>query len=173
MEIKQLAAQIRDVPDFPKPGIVFKDITTLIANPIAFRATVDHLAERYRDRKIDKVLAIEARGFIFGGALAHQLGCGLQIVRKPGKLPYQTLSASYELEYGTDTLEIHEDAVAKGEQILLFDDLLATGGTMAAVAGLVEDLGGEVVECAFVIELDFLKGREKLERWPIFSLIHF
>ncbi len=173
MDINQLAATIRDVPDFPKPGILFKDITTLIADPKAFKTVIDMLVARYRDMKIDKVLAIESRGFIFGGALAYLLGCGFQIVRKPGKLPWKTRSASYELEYGSDTLEIHEDAVARGERVLLFDDLLATGGTMDAVADMVEDMGGEVVECAFVVELDFLNGREKLGKRDIFSLIHF
>ncbi|HPQ70974.1 MAG TPA: adenine phosphoribosyltransferase [bacterium] len=171
--MNQLAATIRDVPDFPKPGILFKDITTLIADPKAFKTVIDMLVARYRDMKIDKVLAIESRGFIFGGALAYLLGCGFQIVRKPGKLPWKTRSASYELEYGSDTLEIHEDAVARGERVLLFDDLLATGGTMDAVADMVEDMGGEVVECAFVVELDFLNGREKLGKRDIFSLIHF
>jgi len=146
MDVKQLAATIRDVPDFPKPGILFKDITTLIADPEAFKAVIDLLVARYRDKKIDKVLAIESRGFIFGGALAYLLGCGFQIVRKPGKLPWKTRSASYELEYGSDTLEIHEDAVARSERVLLFDDLLATGGTMDAVADMVEGMGGEVVE---------------------------
>jgi adenine phosphoribosyltransferase len=173
MEVKELAALIRDVPDFPKPGVIFKDITTLVSNPTAFKATIDAFTRRYRRKKIDKVLAIESRGFIFGGAVAYGLGAGFQIVRKPGKLPYKTRRASYELEYGVDTLEIHEDAVSPGERILLFDDVLATGGTMAAVATLVEELGGAVVECAFVIELDFLKGRDKLTGRPIFSLIHF
>jgi len=173
MDAKQLAALIRDVPDFPKEGILFKDITTLIADPEGFKATCDLLVEKYKDQKIDKVLAIESRGFIFGGALAYLLGCGFQIVRKPGKLPYKKLKATYELEYGTDTLEIHEDAVAPGERILLFDDLLATGGTMEAVAGLVEQLGATVVACAFVVELDFLKGRDKLGTREVFSLIHF
>ena len=166
MEVKELAALIRDVPDFPKPGVIFKDITTLVSNPTAFKATIDAFTRRYRRKKIDKVLAIESRGFIFGGAVAYGLGAGFQIVRKPGKLPYKTRRASYELEYGVDTLEIHEDAVSPGERLLLFD-------TMAAVATLVEELGGAVVECAFVIELDFLKGRDKLTGRPIFSLIHF
>ena len=173
MEIKKLDPTIRDVPDFPKPGILFKDITTLIADPEAFKTVIDLLVARYRDKKIDKVLAIESRGFIFGGALAYLLGCGFQIVRKPGKLPWKTRSASYELEYGSDTLEIHEDAVARGERVLLFDDLLATGGTMDAVADMVEDMGGDVVECAFVVELDFLNGRQKLGNREAFSLIHF
>jgi len=173
MDLKQLAALIRDVPDFPKPGIVFKDITTLIADPAGFAATVDALVARYRGQKIDKVLAIESRGFIFGGALARALGCGMQIVRKPGKLPAKTRKVSYALEYGTDTLEIHEDALRPGDRVVIVDDLLATGGTMGAVAGLARDLGAVVVECAFVVELTFLKGREKLAGWPIYSLVQF
>jgi adenine phosphoribosyltransferase len=173
MELTKLASLIRDVPDFPKPGILFKDITTLIADPVGFKATIDLLVERYRGQRLDKVVGIESRGFIFGGALAYQLGCGFQIVRKPGKLPARTRKVSYSLEYGTDTLEIHEDAIKAGDRVLLIDDLLATGGTMKAVAGLIKELGGEVVECAFVIELDFLKGRDKLAGWPVFSLLHF
>lgn len=173
MNPQQLAALIRDVPDFPKPGILFKDITTLIADPAGFKTTVDVFVERYRKQKIDKILGIESRGFIFGGAVAYALGCGFQVVRKPGKLPYKTKSATYQLEYGSDQLEIHEDAVHPGERVVLLDDLLATGGTMNAVAGLVRDLGAEVVECAFVIELEFLKGREKLGDWPVFSLVRF
>lgn len=173
MNPQQLAALIRDVPDFPKPGILFKDITTLIADPAGFKTTVDVFVARYRDQKIDKILGIESRGFIFGGAVAYALGCGFQVVRKPGKLPYKTKSATYQLEYGSDKLEIHEDAVRPGERVVLLDDLLATGGTMNAVAGLVRDLGAQVVECAFVIELEFLKGREKLGDWPVFSLVRF
>ncbi|NLH51071.1 MAG: adenine phosphoribosyltransferase [Myxococcales bacterium] len=173
MNPQQLAALIRDVPDFPKPGILFKDITTLIADPAGFKTTVDVFVERYRKQKIDKILGIESRGFIFGGAVAYALGCGFQVVRKPGKLPYKTKSATYQLEYGSDQLEIHEDAVRPGERVVLLDDLLATGGTMNAVAGLVRDLGAVVVECAFVIELEFLKGREKLGDWPVFSLVRF
>jgi adenine phosphoribosyltransferase len=173
LDAKQLAALIRDVPDFPKPGIIFKDITTLIADPAGFASVIEHLKARYQDRRVDKVLGIESRGFIFGGALAVQLGCGMQLVRKPKKLPAKTRKATYSLEYGTDTLEIHEDAIQPGERVLLIDDLLATGGTMSAVAGLVEELGGEVVECAFVIELGFLNGREKLAGRPVFSLIQF
>jgi adenine phosphoribosyltransferase len=173
MDSSKLAALIRDVPDFPKPGIVFKDITTLIADADGFAATVDALVARYRDRQVDKVLAIESRGFIFGGAMARGLGCGMQIVRKPGKLPWKTKRVSYALEYGTDTLEIHEDAIRPGDRVVIVDDLLATGGTMGAVAGLVDALGGAVVECAFVVELAFLKGREKLGKWPCFSLLQF
>lgn len=173
MDEKQLAGLIRDVPDFPKPGIIFKDITTLIADPVGLKGVIDLLAQRYRGKRIDRVVGIESRGFIFGGALAYALGVGFQVVRKPGKLPYKTKSASYELEYGTDTIEIHQDAVKPDERVLLIDDLLATGGTMRATAGLIEEMGGKVVECAFVIELDFLKGRDKLAAWPVYSIIHF
>jgi len=173
MDAEQLARLIRDVPDFPKPGIIFKDITTLISNPEGMKGVIDLLVGRYRTKAIDVVVGIESRGFIFGGALAYALGTGLQVVRKPGKLPYRTKSASYELEYGTDTIEIHQDAVKPGDKVLLLDDLLATGGTMRAAGGLIEDMGGEVVECAFVIELDFLKGRDKLAAWPVYSIVHF
>lgn len=171
--MQDLAERIRDIPNFPKPGIVFKDITTLLADADAFRRTVNALADRYRDRGIDRIVAIEARGFIFGAPLAYELGVGFVPVRKPKKLPYKTRSASYELEYGTDTLEIHEDAVSPGQRVVIVDDLLATGGTVGAVAGLVRDMGGVIEECAFVIELDFLKGRNKLVGVPIHSLIHF
>jgi len=173
MELTQLAKLIRDVPNFPKPGIIFKDITTLISDADAFAATIDYFVDRYRDQKIDKVLGVESRGFIFAGALAYALDAGMLVVRKPGKLPYKKKSITYSLEYGTDSIEIHEDAVTPGERILLIDDLLATGGTMGAVANLVESLGGVVAELAFVVELDFLKGREKLAGRPIFSLVHF
>lgn len=171
--MQDLADRIRDIPNFPKPGILFKDITTLLADADAFRRTVRALADRYRDRNIERVVAIEARGFIFGAALAYELGVGFVPVRKPKKLPYKTRSASYELEYGTDTLEIHEDAVSPGQRVVIVDDLLATGGTVRAVAGLVRDMGGVIEECAFVIELDFLNGRAKLDGVPIHSLIHF
>jgi adenine phosphoribosyltransferase len=173
MDLKQIAELIRDVPDFPKPGIIFKDITTLIADPEGLKAVIDLLRDRYKDRRIDKIVAIESRGFIFGGALAYLLDCGFQLLRKPGKLPADTISASYELEYATATLELHKDAIKPGERVLILDDLLATGGTIEAAASLVEQLGGEVVECAFVIELDFLNGRDKVGGKPIFSLIHF
>ncbi|RKY25531.1 MAG: adenine phosphoribosyltransferase [Planctomycetota bacterium] len=164
---------IRDVPDFPKKGIVFKDITPLLKNAAAFRRAAKEIADRYRGQKVDAVLGIEARGFIIGAAVAQKLGTGFLPVRKPGKLPYKTRSASYELEYGTDTLEIHEDAVAKGDRILIVDDLLATGGTMNACCGLVESLGGVIVGIAFLVELDFLKGREKLSGHEVVSLINY
>src|ERR671923_2320214 len=154
---------IRNIPDFPKPGIVFKDITPLLSNGQLFSRTIDMLADRYRSEKIDVVLGIESRGFIIGAAMAYRLGAGFCIVRKPGKLPYETHSASYELEYGTDRLEIHVDAMPAKARVIIADDLIATGGTAAATAKLVSKLGSTVVECAFVIELSFLRGREKLK----------
>ncbi len=167
-----LRRYIRDIPDFPKPGIIFRDITPLFADSAALRWTVDHLAERYRG-SVDVVLGIESRGFIIGSALAYALGVGFAIVRKPGKLPYETFSAHYELEYGTDALEIHRDAFGQATRVLLVDDLLATGGTATAAIQLVEQLQGEVVECAFIIELAFLHGRERLAPRPVYSIVQF
>jgi len=164
---------IRDVPDFPKKGILFKDITTLLKDRDAFRKSIDMLSELYRGRKVDKVLAVESRGFIFGSALAYNLGAGFIPVRKPGKLPAATERITYDLEYGTDSLEIHKDAVAPGDQVLVVDDLLATGGTAAAAAKLVEKLQGRVVALAFLIELTFLNGREKLGNYEVRSLLTF
>jgi len=155
----QLKQIIRDIPDFPKKGIIFKDITTLLGDAKSFHRMVDLLAHRYIGEKIDQIVGIEARGFILGAALAYKLGTGITLVRKPGKLPSETRSVSYELEYGTDTLEIHADAFKKGDRIIIADDLLATGGTMAAVVELVEEMGVEVFECAFMAELEFLEGR--------------
>jgi adenine phosphoribosyltransferase len=172
-DIDSIRKAIRDIPDFPRPGIVFKDITPLLGDGPLFAKTIDVLAERYRDQKIDMVLGIESRGFIVGAALAYKLGAGFCVVRKPGKLPYDTHSASYELEYGTDSLEIHIDAIAQHARVLIVDDLIATGGTAAATAQLVSKLGGEVVECAFVIELSFLKGRDKLQPYGVFSLVQY
>jgi len=166
-----LKSFIRDVPDFPKPGILFKDITPLLADPAALKAVCDRLAEPFAGKRVTKVVGIESRGFIFGAPVAERLGAGLVPIRKPGKLPAETVSQSYELEYGTDTIEIHADAIAPGEKVLLIDDLLATGGTMAAGADLVTKLGGEIVGIAFVIELCFLHGREKLEDCDVHSLI--
>jgi len=167
-----LQEYIRDIPDFPKPGIVFKDITPLLADPSAFRTTVERLAEGYAG-KVDVVLGVESRGFIVGAAVAHLLGTGLALVRKPGKLPYRTYSAHYELEYGTDTLEIHHDALGPDHRVLLLDDLLATGGTAAAAIELVGRCGGTITACAFVVELAFLGGRKQLGNHQIRSLIRY
>lgn len=172
-DIASIRLAIRDIPDFPKPGIVFKDITPLLGNGALFGKTIDIIAERYRGQKIDIVLGIESRGFIIGAALAYKLGAGFSVVRKPGKLPYQTHSASYALEYGSDQLEIHIDAIPAGARVVIADDLIATGGTAAATAELVSKLGGTVVECAFVIELPFLKGREKLKPYSVFSILQY
>jgi adenine phosphoribosyltransferase len=172
-DIARIRAAIRDIPDFPRPGIVFKDITPLLSNGPLFGKTVDLIAERYRGQKVDTVLGIESRGFIFGSALAYKLGAGFSVVRKPGKLPYETHSADYELEYGKDTLEIHVDAVPRDARVVIADDLIATGGTAAATAELVSKLGATVVECAFVIELSFLHGREKLKPHKVFSVLQY
>ncbi|MFI5007248.1 MAG: adenine phosphoribosyltransferase [Solirubrobacterales bacterium] len=172
-QVDALKAAIRDVPDFPKKGIVFKDITTLLKDAALFRRTVDLLAVLCGDRPVDKVVAIESRGFILGGVLATRLGAGFVPVRKPGKLPAKTLSASYALEYGTDTLEIHEDSLAKGERVLIVDDVIATGGTARAVGDLVDRLGAQVVAYAFLVELSFLNGREKLPGREVLSLIRY
>lgn len=168
----ELKTYVRDIPDFPKPGIVFKDITPLLASGGAFQEVVDRIADRYRD-SIDMVLGIESRGFIIGAAVAYRLGLGLALVRKPGKLPHQTYAARYELEYGTDTLEIHRDAFGNKSRVLIVDDLLATGGTASAAIELVRRLDGEVAACAFIIELAFLKGRTRLEAPEVFSLITY
>ena len=162
---------IRLVPDFPKPGIGFRDITPLLANPAALDQAVAQLAEPYRQRNIDIVAAVESRGFIFGAAVARQLQAGFVPIRKPGKLPAATASATYELEYGTDTIEIHTDAISPGQRVLLVDDLLATGGTMAAACQLVQGLGGQIVAIAFLIELTFLHGRQRLPDHEILTLI--
>ncbi len=172
-EMEDIGRAIRDIPDFPKPGIVFKDITPLLADGRLFSKTIDLLAQRYADQKIDTVLGIESRGFIIGAALAYTLKAGFSVVRKPGKLPYETHTESYALEYGTDTLEIHVDAIAPRARVVIADDLIATGGTAAASAALVYRLGGTVVECAFVIELAFLKGREKLKPHGVYSLLQY
>ena len=168
-----LREKIRDIPDFPKRGIVFKDIMPLLADAEALQETVEQLAEFAEPRRPDVVLGAEARGFILGAALAYRLKCGFVAARKPGKLPWRTVSAKYALEYGFDALELHADAIEGGARVLIHDDLLATGGTARAKIDLVEQLGGEVVGLAFVIELDFLNGREKLEGYDVFSLIHY
>ena len=169
--MNDLKSYIRDIPGFPKEGIIFKDITTLLKNGKKFREAVDLLAQEFKNSKIDIVLSIEARGFIFGAALAYKLGVGLAPIRKKGKLPYKARSITYDLEYGKDTIEIHQDAFEKGARVLIVDDLLATGGTCRAVIDLVEDMGGKIEGIAFLIELTALKGREKLKGYPIVSLI--
>lgn len=167
----QLKDFIRNVPDFPIPGIQFKDITTLLKNGEAFRQTIDELYMRFANQKIHKIAAIESRGFILGSALAYKLGVGLVPIRKPGKLPAEKIAEEYELEYGKDKMEIHVDSIEKGENVLLVDDLLATGGTASASCRLVEKLGGKVVGLGFLIELSFLEGRKKLPDYNIQSLI--
>ncbi len=169
----QLKNYIRDIPDFPKPGILFRDITPLLADKQAFSDAVKALAEPFADSAIDYVAAVEARGFIFGSAVAEALGTGFIPIRKKGKLPYKTTSVTYDLEYGTDTLEVHADAVANGGRILMVDDLLATGGTMAAACGLMEKLNAEIVALAFLIELTPLAGREKLTNHNIYTVISY
>ncbi len=164
---------IRDVPDFPKKGIIFKDITTLLQDGEAFRLAANRMLKKYLDVRIDKVLGIEARGFIFGGVLAYKLGSGFVPARKPGKLPYSTIREEYTLEYGTNALEIHDDSIVRGDRVLIVDDLLATGGTALAAAKLVEKLGGEVLGIEFLIELAFLQGREKLAGYKVNSLITY
>ncbi|HMB08034.1 MAG TPA: adenine phosphoribosyltransferase [Isosphaeraceae bacterium] len=164
---------IRDIPDFPKPGVTFKDITPMLAHPEAFRAVVDRLAEAFAVRSIETVAAAEARGFIFGAPLALALGAGFVPIRKPGKLPYATLALEYQLEYGSDRLEVHTDAIGPGRRVLLLDDVLATGGTMRACCDLVRQAGAEVVACAFVVELSSLQGRGRLEPCEVFSLITY
>jgi len=171
--IAAIRQAIRDIPDFPKPGIVFKDITPLLANGQLFCQTIDALAERYQNQQIDTILGIESRGFIIGSALAYRLRAGFSVVRKAGKLPYETHSATYNLEYGTDKLEIHVDGLSKNARVVIADDLIATGGTAKATAELVTKLGGTVVECAFVIELAFLDGRDRLKPHSVFSLLKY
>jgi adenine phosphoribosyltransferase len=168
-----LKAKIRDVPDFPTEGIVFKDITPLVADPASFRETIDRLAAWAGERRPDIILGAEARGFIFGGALAYALGCGFVPARKPGKLPWETVRATYELEYGSDTLEMHSDAVVDGARVIVLDDVLATGGTAKAKVHLVEQLGGVVVGALFLIELTFLHGRDKLAGYDVHALIEY
>jgi adenine phosphoribosyltransferase len=171
MELSDLRAKIRDIRDFPTEGVLFKDITTLLKDGPAFRVVVDELTQRYRQQRVEIVVGIESRGFIFGAPVAHQLNAGFVPVRKLGKLPSKTIEVEYELEYGRDALAIHEDAIRAGQRVLVVDDLLATGGTMAATLRLVEQLGGVVVGVAFLIELAFLHGRDKLRSYPLHSLI--
>jgi adenine phosphoribosyltransferase len=171
--MQELKDIIRDVSDFPKKGIVFKDITTLLGDAKSYQQMIDLMSHRYIGKKIDKVVGVEARGFIIGAALAYKLGAGVVLVRKPGKLPFSTFKKTYDLEYGTDTLEIHTDAIKPGENILIADDVLATGGTMGAVVDMVQNLGGNLYECCFMAELEFLHGRKKLPEGKVFSLLKF
>lgn len=168
-----LKSHIRNIKDFPKPGVMFRDITTLIKDPEAFNYTSDLLLSFVKDKKIDKVVGVESRGFIFGAVLAHKLNAGFVLVRKPGKLPAEKVSISYSLEYGEDKLEMHKDAIQPGDKVLLHDDLLATGGTMDAVCKLIEKLGGEIVQLSFIIELSFLHGRDKLEKYDVRSIVNY
>ncbi len=171
--INDLKRKIRDIPDFPKPGVVFKDITPLLADARTFRSAVDLMGDRYQDQGVQVVVAVEARGFIIGSALAYKLDAGHVVIRKAGKLPSKTHRAVYQLEYGTDTLEIHEDAIHPGARVLIADDVLATGGTVAAAIDLVNKLGGEILGLAFLVELTSLRGRERLENHQIFSVIKY
>ncbi|MCP4653646.1 MAG: adenine phosphoribosyltransferase [Candidatus Omnitrophica bacterium] len=168
-----LEKYIRDIPDFPKKGIIFKDITTLLNNKKALRQTIDELYEKLKNKKIDYIMAAESRGFIFATALAYKLKCGFVPIRKPGKLPYKTYCATYALEYGTDSLEVHRDAVPKNAHVLILDDLLATGGTAFAMVKLAKKLSAKISAIAFVIELTFLGGKKKLKGYPVHSLIKY
>jgi adenine phosphoribosyltransferase len=173
MTTSELIDVIRSVPDFPKKGIVFRDITTLLKDPVAFRTVVDLFYDQYKESRIDKVVSVESRGFIFAGPLAYRLRAGFIPIRKPGKLPAETVKQDYTLEYGTDSIEVHRDAINRGERVLIHDDLLATGGTIAAASELVKKLGGEIVGLAFLIELSFLRGRERLGNMPVFSILRY
>ena len=172
LSINEISELIRDIPDFPKPGIIFKDIVPLLNHAHGLSSITHHFCERYREKEINQIVGIESRGFIFGAPLAQALNIPFNIIRKPGKLPAATVKETYELEYGTDTIEIHQDSVQKGDKVLLIDDLLATGGTAKAAVNLLTQLGGEVVECCFLVELSFLKGAESLSA-PSFSLIQY
>ena len=171
--MKKLKKRIRNIPDFPIKGIQFKDITTLLADPASFQQAIDLMADRHFNKGVEAVIGIEARGFVMGAAMAYKLGVGVLLVRKAGKLPYKTVSASYDLEYGKDRLEIHEDAIRPGMKVIVADDVLATGGTVAAVVDLLTRLGADIVECCFLAELTELAGRKKLKGQKIFSLIKF
>jgi adenine phosphoribosyltransferase len=171
--LHKLRASVRDVPDFPKKGIVFKDITPLLSDPTLFRASIDLFLERCRGKKIDKIVGIDARGFLFGSAVAYELGVGFVPIRKRGKLPYKTETAKYSLEYGAAEMEMHIDAMIESEQVILVDDLLATGGTSAAAATLIRKVGGRLLEAQFLIELEFLNGRKRLEPTPVISFLKY
>ena len=170
---ESIKSKIRTIPHWPKEGIMFRDITTLLKDPVGFKETIDLLHRRYKDKDIDKVIGIESRGFIFGAPLAYLLGCGFIPIRKPGKLPAECESEEYTLEYGTDKIEIHKDAITEGDKILIVDDLIATAGTASAARNLVKKLGGELIECAFIVELTDLKGRDKLKGENIYSVVEF
>ena len=170
---KSIKSKIRTVPHWPKEGIMFRDITTLLKDAEGFKETIDLLYNRYKDKKIDKVISIESRGFIFGAPLAYLLGCGFVPIRKPGKLPAEIESEEYALEYGKDKIEVHKDAINKGDKILIVDDLIATAGTASAARNLVKKLGGELVECAFIVELVDLRGRDKLKGENVYSIVEF
>jgi adenine phosphoribosyltransferase len=173
MPTSELKKRIRNVPDFPIKGIQFKDITTLLSDPASFQQAIDLMAHRHFAKGVDAVVGIEARGFVMGAAMAYKLGTGVLLVRKPGKLPHKTVSASYDLEYGKDKLEIHEDSIRPGMRVVVADDVLATGGTVSAVVGLLNKLGAVVVECCFLAELTALKGRERLKGQKVYSLLQF
>ena len=173
MELRQIQSLIRDVPDFPEPGIVFKDITPVLADPIAYSTIIDLIVVHFGRGNVDKVVGIEARGFLLAAPVAYHFGAGIVPVRKKGKLPHRTIEEEYALEYGTATLEIHQDGVSSGERVLIVDDVLATGGTAAATASLVERVGGKVVGIACLIELDFLHGRDRVDAYELLTLIHF
>ena len=170
MDLKQT---IRSIPDWPIKGVIFRDLTTLMQDPQAFRESIDILYDRYKDKGLDKVVGIDARGFVFGAVLAYRLGVGFIPVRKKGKLPHNTIEQSYSLEYGEDTVEMHEDAVIPGEKVVIVDDLIATGGTVGATVKLVKQLGADLLECAFIVELPDLKGRDQIPGCPVFSVIAF
>ncbi len=168
-----IKSKVRSIPDWPIKGVIFRDITTLLQDPATHREICTIFYNRYANQKIDKIVGIDARGFLFGSVLAYKLDLGFIPIRKNGKLPYKTISESYTLEYGKETIEIHEDAITRGERVVIIDDLMATGGTIAAAVNLVEKLGGDIIECAFVVELSDLKGQEKLGNRKVFSIIEF
>jgi adenine phosphoribosyltransferase len=171
--VMDLKKYIRDIPDFPQKGVMFRDITTLLKEPEPFRYAVDTIVDRYKDQRVDKLVSVEARGYIFGGVIAYRLNCGFVPVRKPGKLPAETVAIDYTLEYGKNTIEMHRDAIAPGEMVLVFDDVLATGGTVQATCKLIEGVGGKIIGCAFISDLTYLKGSEKLRKYDVFSLVQY
>lgn len=173
LTVDDLKEKIRDIPDFPQKGVLFKDITPLLKDPTCYRRAIELIASRYRDRNINLVVGVEARGFMLGAPVAYELGAGIVPIRKAGKLPHRTLKATYQLEYGTDQLEVHQDAIQAGDRVLIIDDLLATGGTVGAVITLVEQLKGQIIGLAFLVELTFLEGRKKIPGFETYSLIQF